>query len=341
MSLSPLAQGFADKPHRGPGDVALYRAEVDRIAAGESYYVVASEELRQRGYPTRSAFNWRTPLPMWLIGNLPHPVWGKVLLGGLAVVALLMSFPFLVREGGLGVSLVGMLLLIGALLPCWLGELYVMPMLWAGALLTISVAALGSGRTKLGVASGIAALFMRDLAGPYCVFQGAYALWQRRWREAALWTAGLAAYAVYFAWHVWNVMALQTPDATAHEDGWVRFGGLAFLVSLAQMNGFLLTLPQWVSAIYLPLAMLGLASWSSDTGRRTALVTLLFLVLFAVVGQPINQYWGSLIAPLLCLGAARSPWALRDLWLAARATQSRGSATVKMVGESSGGQIAS
>ena len=37
----------------------------DRIRAGEGYYQVAAEELVERGYPTRSVFNWRTPLPMW------------------------------------------------------------------------------------------------------------------------------------------------------------------------------------------------------------------------------------------------------------------------------------
>lgn len=317
VSLSPLAQGFTDQPNRGPGDVALYQAEVDRVRAGESYYAVTSEELRARGYPTKSVFNWRTPLPMWLLGVLPDPLLGRVLLGSLAVVALLMGFVFSAREGGTGPGLLTALLLVGALLPCWLAGLDVMPMLWAGALIAISVSALGVGRTKLGVASGIAALFMRDLAGPYCAFGWCYALWQRRWKEAALWSAGLAAYAAFFAWHIAQVAAFQTPDDIAHENGWLRFGGLAFLVSITQMNGFLLNLPQWVSAIYLPLALLGLASWSGDAGRRAALATLVFVVLFAAVGQPINQYWGSLIAPLLCLGAARAPWAVRDLWQAA------------------------
>ncbi len=61
ITFSPLKSGYADAPDRGPGDVALYRAEIDRIHAGESYYSVAGDELRTRGYPTRSVFNWRTP----------------------------------------------------------------------------------------------------------------------------------------------------------------------------------------------------------------------------------------------------------------------------------------
>src|SRR5688572_25398585 len=77
ITLSPLRSGYADAPDRGPGDLALYRAEIERIRAGENYYQAANIELRQRGYPTRSLFNWRTPLPMWLVGKLPHPQAGR------------------------------------------------------------------------------------------------------------------------------------------------------------------------------------------------------------------------------------------------------------------------
>src|SRR4051812_7219871 len=69
ITLSPIRAGNVDKPTDGPGDIALYRAEVDRMHAGEEYYTVAGEELRSRGYPTRSVFNWRTPLPTWLIAR--------------------------------------------------------------------------------------------------------------------------------------------------------------------------------------------------------------------------------------------------------------------------------
>src|SRR5690348_3086984 len=83
VTCSPLKSGFADAPWRGPGDVALYRAEVDQIHAGESYYQAAAAELRDRGYPTKSIFNWRTPLPIAPIGWLPEPDAAKFLLGGL------------------------------------------------------------------------------------------------------------------------------------------------------------------------------------------------------------------------------------------------------------------
>ena len=78
--------------------MALYRAEVDRIHRGEGYYQAAAAELTPRGYPTRSVFNWRTPLPMWLLGKLPAAAIGKVLLGGLALLLVLMAMEALARE---------------------------------------------------------------------------------------------------------------------------------------------------------------------------------------------------------------------------------------------------
>ena len=100
LTLSPLKSGFADAPDRGPGDIELYRAEVDRIRAGESYYDAAASELRSRGYPTRKLFNWRMPLPMWLIGKLPDVSLAKGLLCLATVALICLSFCLLEDEAG-------------------------------------------------------------------------------------------------------------------------------------------------------------------------------------------------------------------------------------------------
>ena len=60
----PLPPCNAREESNNNGDVALYRAEVERVHAGENYYQVAGQELVARGYPTASVFNWRTPLPV-------------------------------------------------------------------------------------------------------------------------------------------------------------------------------------------------------------------------------------------------------------------------------------
>ncbi len=52
-------------------------------------------------------------------------------------------------------------------------------------------------------------------------------------------------------------------------------------------------------------------------GRVTAAAGL-YLVVFLVVGKDVNQYWGTLIAPLLCFGVVRSQASLDDLWHSSR-----------------------
>ena len=302
-----------------PGDVDLYRAEVDRVHAGEDYYAVAAEELPQRGYPTRSVFNWRTPLPMWLIGVMPTVLLGKLLLCALALTVLWLAFETASREEPniyrLALPLV--VLLIGPLLPCMLGDLFVMPVLWAGVFIAISICAYGMNRPYVGVAAGLAAVFFRELALPYCVLSMAIALWQRRRGELLAWTIGLAGWVVFFGLHCWQVSHLISPDAVAHRDSWIQFGGLSFVLSTVQMNSCLLLMPTWVTGLYFVAAMFGIAGWNTPMGRRTALTLCLFAVAFSIVGHDFNRYWGMLFAPLLCFGVVRAPQSLVELWHAA------------------------
>jgi hypothetical protein len=302
------------------GDVALYRAEVDRVHAGDDYYLAAAEELPVRGYPTRSIFNWRTPLPMWLIAKLPAVVLGKALLCGLGLLVLALAFKVTVREEPrvyrLAVPLA--VLLIGPLLPCVLGDLFVMPVLWAGILITLSLCAYGLHRPYLGATLGLAAVFFRELALPYCVLGAALACWQRRRGEVAVWLVGLAGWAVFFALHCWRVSQLIAPDAEAHRQSWVQFGGMAFVLATTQSNACLLLMPTWITLLYFVGAMIGMAGWNTPMGLRTGLTVCLFAVAFSIVGQDFNRYWGLLVTLPLCFGVVRAPVSLGELWEAGR-----------------------
>ncbi len=220
VTLSPLKSGYADAANRGPGDVELYRAEVDRIQHGEGYYQAAAAELRHRGYPTRSIFNWRTPLPVWLIGHAPDLSLAKAMLGLAALALLCLSFALLHTECGPKAAAVGGVLLVGALLPCVLGDLFVMPEVWAGVLLALSLVAYGTDRWKLGFVTGLAALFLRELTAPYCLLSIGLAWRQGRRSELAAWAIGLAAYAAFYAGHLSQVMPLIHADDVTHAHGW-------------------------------------------------------------------------------------------------------------------------
>lgn len=326
VTLSPLAKGQVGKPRPGAGDVALYRAEIERIRSGEGYYQAAATELPARGYPTRNVFNWRTPLPMWLVGKMPDPIFGKVLLCLLAGAAIWLAFEALAREdAGQAASLpyvaaralACVALLSGPMLFCVLGDLFVEPCLWAGVLIALSIGAYGVGRPGWGVGAGLAALFCRELALPYCLLGAALAWWQGRRKEQIAWVAGLLGWAVFFGLHCWRVASLIAPDARAHDQGWVQFGGAGFAIAAAQMNAYLLLMPQWVAALWLVAAMFGFAGWPTALGQRAGLTAAGYVLAFAFVGQEFNQYWGTLIGPLLCLGAVRLPASLADLWRSA------------------------
>jgi len=319
VAISPLRQSNVGRQRPGKGDVALYRAEVERIRAGEGYYEAAAAELTERGYPTRSVFNWRTPLPMWLIGRLPAAVFAKALLGAFALGMMLIAFEALAREehNALRRPVACALLLIGALMPCVLADLFVMPVLWAGVFIGLSLCCYGIDRPRLGVAFGLAAVFFRELALPYCLLAAAVAVCRRQWIELFGWTVGLAAWFVFFGWHALRVSALIAPEAHAHAESWLQFAGAGFVISTTQTNAYLLVLPHWITALYLAAALFGLAGWNTPLGTRIGLTACLFAVAFAVVGQEFNQYWGCLTAPLMCFGVARFPASLRDAWKAA------------------------
>jgi len=105
---------------------------------------------------------------MWLIGRMPAVVLGKVILCGLALAGLVLAFEITAREepNVYRCALPLVVLLIGPLLPCLMGNWFTMPVLWAGVLMLISTCAYGVERPYIGVGAGLAALFFRELALP-------------------------------------------------------------------------------------------------------------------------------------------------------------------------------
>jgi hypothetical protein len=316
VTFSPLRSGFADAPSRGAGDVELYQAEAARIAAGDSYYAAVESELRERGYPMQSVFNWRTPLPVWLVAVLP-PGGAQVLLMGTAGVMWLLGLALLGREfGRLGIA-AGMATISGAVLPCLLDDVFIMPEVWAGVLIGLSAAAYGTERNRLGLFAALAALLLRELSAPWCLVCLVFDVRARGRRAAAPWAAGFAVYGALYVLHLSQVLPRIAPGDIAQAQGWVRFGGAGFLISTVQMNIWLLLAPQFLAAMYLTAALVGAATWSSPAGKRIAWGVVLYAVAFSIAGQAINQYWGSLTAPLFALSAAAAPAGLVRLWRAA------------------------
>ena len=197
---------------------------------------------------------------------------------------------------------------------------------WAGTLIVLSVCAYDLDLRRLGMAAGLLALFFRELALPYVVIVALFAWWQGRRRETVAWGTGLALYGLYLWLHFLAVARIPRQSSLLNGSAWVHFEGPAFILATCRMNLFLLASPLWVSALYLPLSLVGIVGWRGETSLRIAAVIGLYLAAFSVVGGLFNSYWGLMYAPLLPFGVAWVPDSLRDLWSAA---VSKGNRTTK------------
>jgi hypothetical protein len=313
LSVATSRELIPSPPPGEKTDLELYRRIVNHVHDGESYYDAAARELRAMHYPTRSVFNWRTPPYAWVNGMLPGPLWGKGLLILLCLATILMAGDFVMREGRMVMAVTNGLLLIGALMWCIGPDNCLVTELWSGTLIALSVCAYAQDRWRLAVALGLMALFFRELALPYCVISLGLAAWHRRKPEAAAWLVGLGLYVLFMTYHALQVTGRLTGTDLAHKESWIQFGGVGFLLATARMNFLLMGLPAWCTAVYLPLSLLGLAGWRGSMGHRVALATGIYVAAFAIVGMPVNFYWGLMYTPLLTFGFARSAISLRDL----------------------------
>jgi hypothetical protein len=289
----------------GEGDLGLFRAVVDGERAGRPYYDVYGAESRSRGYPTRSVFNWREPLLMRTLALLPR-IAGKVLLIVLAVAFVWQAHGLLRRE------LLGIVTVLNAsVMAAVPGNLYFTEP-WAGFCLGLSALAYARRRETTGASWALLALFIRELAAPYCVVAGLIALSRRRWREVAVWAGGATVYTLYFGAHVWQIWQHALPGDQAHTHSWLYFGGLPFVAQVWRMNGILAVVP--VPLFALAVVMAVAASWARQMPLHVRAGVLTYSVLFLFVGLPFNTYWGDLIAPLVGLWLVYAPTGLNTLW---------------------------
>ena len=142
---------------------------------------------------------------------------------------------------------------------------------------------------------GLLALFIRELAAPYCVACTLIAAGNRRWRELAAWIAGACAYAGYYGWHVTQVWAHRLPTDWAEPSPWLGFPGLPFLVAIVHWQGWLLAAPSPLAALALVLIVAGIAHPRAPLHLR--LGSAAYVGFFLAVGRMYNDYWGPVAWP--------------------------------------------
>lgn len=297
----------------GKGDLAVYAEVVTQLKSGEPYYQALHQELLANDYGTASVFNWRPPFYLTLVSWFPGAVWAQLALAATALVTAGMAVALVARGGSQPMAIAMAVLLAAALLSAVVPRAEVVMELTAGVLTLLSVSAYGLKLPWLGFAAALLALFCREIAGVYVAVCVGFALSERRWAEVGAWIAGLAGFAIYYGWHIETVMSLLGPADQSYPDSWVQFGGAGFVLSATSFNGLFALLPLWVTALLLPLAVVGMLAAPAAWIARVLATVLAYVLVFAVFGKAVNFYWGALYAPLLAFGLVWAWPALRDL----------------------------
>ena len=308
LLLLPVALDYRNPPpaHAGDGDLALYGRIVADLRAGQSFYPAAHTELAAGYYGTLSVLNWRTPAYPWILSLFPSNAAAQMALGGLALLAAAAAYALFRRQANWLVAATLAPLLLISLGGCLAPMTVLYSEYASGLLILLSASCFGLGYRRTGLVTGVLALFTRERAAPYVIISLALAARERRFGEAAAWLLAIVAYAAFYFWHYQMVQAQLGPGDFAYPGGWLRLGGASFVLSTAGFNGLLAAAPLWISAILLPLGILGLVAWPGPADVRIALTVFAYLSAFAIVGKPLNEYWGAMYTPLLTLGL---PWA--------------------------------
>ena len=165
-------------------DLRLYRLIIERVAAGENYYKAATEQQRASGYPVAPGLTVRLPTLALISARIGQG--GIVFLGIVVLIGAIVANyrSFAVEGDGKLKRIVAAMLLLG-LLPLSFGLHRPERGRWIGAWLAAA-----------------AALAIRELASPYVLLMAAFALWHRRWREGAAWSALALGFGVALVFHL-------------------------------------------------------------------------------------------------------------------------------------------
>lgn len=297
-------------------DAALYRAIDARMHAGDGYYHAAAAEQRARHYPLKPFVTMRLPT----LASLRHalgPVGTLWLLGALVIASIAAT---VVRLRAMLPSrplwAVACVLLVLGAVPLVQPVMTLWHEAWAGLFVALALACRSERRWWPSVVLGLAAVLIRELALPFLIVMALVAARERRRVEALGWAVAILVFGVAMAAHAVAVTAVLQPGDPASQ-GWASFGGWQFILALAHGCTLLRAFPTAVTAIIVPIALLGWAAAPGGYATRTALTFCVWIGAFFVIGRPDNFYWGLLMAPLLLVGAALAIPAVRDLFRAA------------------------
>ena len=299
-------------------DGTLYRAINARMTLGEGYYKAAVAEHRLHQFPLRPSVTVRPPL----LAAVTTRVGGPTVMGWLLRVTCLVTFLAYAARFATSIpdaptriaALVVTAFSIAMLTPI---DLAIYHDIWAGVLVALALALRRPDRWLASVIVAFLAVSVRELAAPILIVMAASAAYERRWHEAAAWSAALGISAGFLALHWHQVAALVAPgDLTS--PGWLRALGWPWVVHIFSMTNAIQIFPTAIGAALVPLAMFGWTTVERGLAIRTSLWIFGMACVFMVFGRSENYYWGALVAPILPVGLAFAPTSLARVLRAAR-----------------------
>jgi len=328
-SVQPVSTAKSEQKTAKSGDaeadLALYKAIVGRMQAGENYYAVAADEQRKRGYPLKPFVTVRQPTLALVLASLGS-TWGYVMELALGLAVLFVWYRKLIDEKVVDwrrVTFIG--LLAAGLSPILVREAMYLHEIWAGALIALSIGLYRPNNWLPSVLVAAFALALRELALPFVLLMTAFALVQRRWVETAAWSALILTFFAGVYLHAQAVSGVVLPNDPKSQT-WLLLGGPAAAFSFMWQALPLVELPQLIGYPIIIVGLFGWLCWRSETSIFVLLLLLGYMLAFAITGRPNNFYWGYLVSPLLMMGLIFVGPGLRDLQTAIKGAGSSNSA---------------
>ena len=313
LAVDPTA---TDRAADEGGDLQLYAGIVDALRHGGSYYAVTADALRTNDYPLRPFVTFRLPTLATVLASLPEWL-GVALLYLLAAGTTLAWFARFTSAFGRPVALMAAtLLLAGGCVAAWQADLAPFHEIWAGLLIALSLARHRSERWLEAAGWGVAAALIRETAALYLVVMLVLAWRDGARREMLGWLGALVTLALVVAAHAWAVAQVVGPLDPA-SPGWAGLLGPGYVVRTWHASTALVLLPLAAAAPLVALALAGWTAWREPVAIRAAATLVAYAALLGTAGRLDTFYWGLLTAPILLVGLAFVPDALRDLIAAA------------------------
>lgn len=307
-----------DPVHKGQdrADVLLYEGEVAAVRAGGDYYRAAADAQRRDGYPVRPMFTMR--LPTLVVALAAIPPWAAPLLlwalcAGVAAAWWMRLRGFFSR---IRPRIVGLLLLASGMMAFQDPGLVYFHEVWSGLLIALALAIWRPGRWIEAVGITLIAMLIRETSALFAAIMCVAALTGGRRREALAWVGTAVVLAVAVAFHAQAWARVVQPNDPATQ-GWLALLGFGFFVKTMTLATALATIPIWLGAPLVVLAIFGWTALRDPLGWRVTAMFIVYGLLLAVFCRIDTYYWAMLVAPLLLVGLAFAVDGVRDLVAAA------------------------